>query len=43
MHIVIPSPSTTLRASSGEKSLDVEPNEFALVQSKNENPQSEIR
>jgi hypothetical protein len=42
MHIVIPSPSTTLRASSGEKSLDVEPNEFALVQSKNENPQSEI-
>src|SRR6266481_566510 len=29
MHIVIPSPSTTLRASSVEQSLDVDPNEFA--------------
>jgi ATP-binding cassette, subfamily B, bacterial len=41
MHIVIPSPSTTLRAISGKNSLDIQPNESALVQSKIRNPQSE--
>src|SRR4029077_11979561 len=35
MHIVTPNPSTTLRASSAEKSSDLKSNEFALVQSKN--------
>jgi ATP-binding cassette subfamily B protein len=43
MHIVIPSPSTTLRAISGKNSLDIQPNEFALVQSKIRNPQSEFQ
>jgi len=43
MHIVSPSPSTTLRASSAEKSSDLKSNEFALVQSKNQNPQFQIQ
>jgi ABC-type multidrug transport system fused ATPase/permease subunit len=41
MHIVIPSPSTTLRASSVKGISRFEPNEFALVQSKIRNPQFE--
>jgi ATP-binding cassette subfamily B protein len=41
MHIVIPSPSTTLRASSVNGISRFEPNEFALVQSKIRNPQFE--
>ena len=43
MHIVSPSPSTTLRASSAEKSSDLKSNVFALVQSKNQNPQFQIQ
>src|SRR5882724_10947185 len=41
MHIVIPSPSTTLTASSVKGISRFEPNEFALVQSKIRNPQFE--